>query len=186
LSIGTVTPLELLRRREEGHPIHLIDVRTPIEFHEAHVDGAHNVPLDQLDPSTLVRGRNASDVEPLYVICRSGNRSQKASERLVEAGLTNIINVEGGTVACEAARLPMVRGKDGISVERQVRIVLGALVLTSSLLACFVSPWCILMVVFMGAGLIFSGAAGWCGTSMILARMPWNERCPDAASRGVL
>ncbi len=61
---------------ESGHH-HLeltSDVRTPAEYREVHVSIARNVPLDSLNPESVMQGRNGSADKPLYVICRSGNR----------------------------------------------------------------------------------------------------------------
>ena len=105
-----------------------IDVRTPVEFRELHAADARNVPLDQLDPAAIIQARNGSD-EPLYVICRSGGRGRQACEKFLAAGFTNVVNVEGGTLAWAECGLPVVRGKKTISLERQVRIAAGSLVL---------------------------------------------------------
>jgi rhodanese-related sulfurtransferase len=111
----------------------------------------------------------------LYFICRSGSRGKQACEKLLAAGLVDVVNVEGGTVAWEQAGLPVVRGKKSISLERQVRIAAGALVLMGALLAYFAHPVWIGLAAFVGAGLMFAGITDTCGMGMILARMPWNQ-----------
>jgi rhodanese-related sulfurtransferase len=83
--------------------------------------------------------------------------------------------VTGGTEAWVDAELPVARGKKAISLERQVRIVAGLLVLTGSLLGMFVSRWFMGLPAFVGAGLTFAGITDTCGMAMILARMPWNQ-----------
>src|SRR5271157_4226770 len=107
----SIKPQELAELCKDGKKIELIDVRTPVEFREVHVEIARNVPLDQLDVVTLVQARNGSANEPLYVICRSGGRGQQACDKFVKAGFSNVINVEGGTLACENTGLPLVRGQ---------------------------------------------------------------------------
>ena len=129
MSIPTISPSGLAQRCKAGQSCDLIDVRTPLEFREAHVEFARNVPLDQLDPESIMRARNGNSGEPLYVVCQLGGRSQKACEEFHKKGYTNVVNVEGGTQACVAAGLPLVRGKKAISLERQVRIVAGSLAL---------------------------------------------------------
>jgi rhodanese-related sulfurtransferase len=156
-------------------------VRTPIEFREVHVEVARNVPLDQLDVAALMQTRNGSANEPLYLICRSGGRGQQACEKFLKAGFLNVINVEGGTMACVEAGLPVLRGKKSISLERQVRIAAGSLVLLGALLGWFVHPAFIGLSAFVGAGLIFAGVTDTCGMGMILARMPWNQ-CSQSPS----
>jgi rhodanese-related sulfurtransferase len=170
----TITPQELAQlRKDSGQRIELIDVRTPVEFREVHVDFARNVPLDQLDPAAI-RAEHSGSAEPLYVICRSGSRGRQACEQLAAAGL-NVVNVEGGTSAWDAAGLPVVRGQKAISLERQVRIAAGFLVLLGAVLALTVHPYFIGLSAFVGAGLLFAGITDTCGMGMILARMPWNQ-----------
>ncbi len=172
--IGTIAPKALFEKHAAGRSVDLIDVRTPAEYREVHASCARLVPLDELDPAALLAGRKSME-EPLYVICRTGNRASKAGEKLVAAGHGNVVNVEGGTLAWEAAGLPVVRGKKTISLERQVRIVAGALVFLGSLLGGLVNPLWFLLSGFVGAGLVFAGITDTCGMAMILARMPWNQ-----------
>ena len=83
--------------------------------------------------------------------------------------------VEGGTKAWEAAGLPVVRGQGVISIERQVRIGAGTLVLLGVLLGSWVDPFWFFLSGFVGAGLIFAGITDWCGMGLLLAKMPWNQ-----------
>ena len=181
MSITVINPHELARLCEEGKKIDLIDVRTPVEFQEIHVETARNVPLDQLDPTAIMQARNGLATEPLYVICRSGSRGLQACEKFVEAGFSNVVNIEGGTMACVEAGFPVVRGKKAISLERQVRIAAGSLVLLGAGLS-FVHPAFIGISAFVGAGLVFSGISDTCGMGMILARMPWNQCGKESTS----
>jgi rhodanese-related sulfurtransferase len=175
MSIPIIKPQELADLCKAGKKIDLIDVRTPIEYREVHVDVARNVPLDQLDAAAVMQARNGSANEPLFVVCRSGGRGQQACERFLKAGFSNVINVEGGTLACVEAGLPVIRGKKAISLERQVRIAAGSLVLLGTTLGWFVHPAFIGLSAFVGVGQIFSGITDTCGMGMILARMPWNQ-----------
>lgn len=129
MTVAIIKPQELAGLCKGGKKIDLIDVRTPVEFREVHVEVARNVPLDQIDPTALMQARNESSNEPMYVICRSGSRGQQACEKFLKAGFSNVVNIEGGTMACVEAGLPVVRGKKAISLERQVRITAGSLVL---------------------------------------------------------
>ena len=107
----SISAKELTKLVSAGKKIDLIDVRTPIEFREVHVTIARNEPLDQLDPQAVQAARNGSSQEPLYVICRSGSRGKQACEKFVAKGISNVINVEGGTMACVDAGIDVVRGK---------------------------------------------------------------------------
>jgi rhodanese-related sulfurtransferase len=179
MTVTTISPAGLAQRHKDGQKLELIDVRTPVEFREIHVQFARNVPLDSLDPMSVVQSRGGSSSEPLYVICRSGGRAQQACEKFQQAGFANVVNVEGGTLACDAAGLPLVRGKKAMSLERQVRIAAGSLVLIGAALGYWVHPAFIGLSAFVGAGLVFAGISDTCGMGMLLARMPWN-RCGTA------
>ena len=174
MSISTISPKQLHDAVQAGQDVELIDVRTPEEFREVHVSFARNVPLDQLDAANIAAGRSGSG-QPLYVICRSGGRGKQACEKLLAAGFTNVVNVEGGTQAWDQAALPVVRGQQAMSLERQVRIAAGSLVVVGSVLGAFVSPYWIGLAAFVGAGLVFAGITDTCGMGMLLARMPWNK-----------
>ena len=179
MSTATVTPQTIsaagLRAlHQQGKSIDLIDVRTPAEFREIHVEFARSVPLDQLNPAALMQARGSSS-EPLYVVCKSGGRGKQACDQFVKAGYTNVVNVEGGTTACEQVGLPVVRGQKTISLERQVRIAAGSLVLVGTVLAYFVHPGFMAIPAFVGSGLIFAGITDTCGMGLMLAKMPWNQ-----------
>lgn len=159
-----------------GGNFKLVDVRTPAEFQDTHVRGAVNVPLDRVSTETVPQ---PTEGQPLYVICQKGGRGSKACDQLSAAGLENVVNVEGGTTACEQAGLPVVRGKKVMSLERQVRIAAGSLVLLGIGLY-FVHPAFLALSAFVGAGLVFAGVTDTCGMGMLLARMPWNQACSNA------
>ncbi len=175
MSATTITPQELHEIRRSGKPVDLIDVRTPVEFREAHVEGARPVPLGGLDPRAVMAGRNGNAATSLYIICRSGSRASQACERFLAAGFPDEVNVEGGVLAWEQAGLPLVRGKKAVSLERQVRIAAGSLVLLGAALALAVHPWFVLLSAFIGAGLVLAGITDTCGMGLLLARMPWNR-----------
>ncbi len=175
MDVLTISPRDLHARRARGEAIQLIDVRTPVEFREVHADLARNVPLDVLDPASLLQARKDRAGQPLYVICRSGGRGRQACEKLMAAGGGQVVNVEGGTTAWAEAGLPVVRGKKAVSLERQVRIAAGSLVLVGAVLGVTVHWGWIGLSAFVGAGLLFSGLTDTCGMGLLLARMPWNR-----------
>ncbi len=174
MSATTISPQRLAELCKDGK-IDLIDVRTPVEFREVHVEHARNVPLERLDPAALIQGRSERRDEPLYLVCRSGSRGRQACEKFLAAGFPNVVNVEGGTLACVEAGLPVVRGKKAMSLERQVRIAAGSLVLLGALSGWLVHPAFVGLAAFVGAGLVFAGITDTCGMGMLLARMPWNQ-----------
>ena len=176
--IKTIKPEELVKLHDEKN-IHLIDVRTPAEFREIHSSIAVNIPLDKLNTEQIKQALNGSEADSIYLICQSGNRSSRACQKLIDAGTTNVVSVEGGTTAWAQQGLPVNRGKKTISLERQVRIAAGFLVLTGALLGMLVNPWFSGLAAFVGAGLMFAGITDTCGMAMMLAKMPWNQVAPD-------
>lgn len=173
----TIAPEQLAQLQRDGRVIDLFDVRTPVEFREMHVEFARNVPLDRLSLQAVNELRTGPPEEPVYMICRSGARGRQACEQLAAAGLNQVINVEGGTSACEQAGLPVVRGKKAIALDRQVRIIAGSLVVLGSALGFFVHPAWIALAAFVGAGLAYAGITDSCPMAIMLSRMPWNQVC---------
>jgi rhodanese-related sulfurtransferase len=170
----TISPSQVVSEFGSGKQVALIDVRTPMEFSEVHAIRARNIPLDRLD-AAAVAGENGGGI---YVICKSGGRATKACNALEAAGVANVFNVEGGTDAWIAAGLPVERsGRKVVSLERQVRIAAGTIVLVGVILAAFVNPAFVWLSGFVGAGLVFSGVTNFCGMGLVLARAPWNRGC---------
>lgn len=180
MSIATISAAEMLEKLKSGRSIEMVDVRTPLEFREIHVEGAKLAPLDRLDPKEIMAGRDAS-TEPLYVVCASGTRAKEACAKFVAAGFGNVVCVEGGTRALEQAGAPVQRGKKGMSLERQVRLGAGLMALTGSILALTVHPYWAGLSAFVGAGLTFAGITDICGMGILLGRMPWNNVSIDPA-----
>lgn len=173
-NVRSITINDLRCRIDQGD-VDLLDVRTPTEFREVHASVACNQPLDALDPRLFMQTRNVSTARPLYVICKSGARGAKAQQRFVECGFENVINVEGGTEAWVAAGLPVVRGKQAVSLERQVRIFAGFVVLVSAVLSMTVESYYAAIAAIMGGGLMFAGITNSCALGMLMAKMPWNR-----------
>lgn len=173
--MNTISVQALHQMHQRGDKVRLIDVRTPAEYRDAHVPFAQNRPLESLDAAALARELGGNPSAAVYVICQKGGRAATACGKLAAAGFPNTVNVEGGTSAWEAAGLPLTRGKKAISLERQVRIAAGTLVLIGSALGFFVHPYWIGLSAFVGAGLLFAGVTDTCGMGMLLARMPWNQ-----------
>jgi len=169
-SVRRVSPAEI---SSASLPVLLLDVRTPAEYEDTHIEGAVLHPLSDLDPATVKD--LARDKAACVVVCRSGGRASQAAEKLAAAGFPNLQVLDGGVSAWERCGLPVVRGRKTISLERQVRIAAGAMVLAGALLAYFVHPAWVALPAFVGAGLMFAGITDWCGMALILGRMPWNR-----------
>jgi rhodanese-related sulfurtransferase len=175
MSVKTIGVAQMRELIDSGNALTIIDVRTPAEFAGVHAKGARLSPLDTLDPSAVAASR-PNPADPLYVICQSGGRSAKACEKLEAAGITPVYSIEGGTSAWDRAGLPVERGdRHVISLERQVRITAGSLVLIGLVLAWAIHPYFLALTAFVGAGLVFAGVTDLCGMAILLHKMPWNR-----------
>ena len=106
-ALTTVTVQDLFTAIGQEPAPTVLDVREPDEYAAGHVEGALLMPLARTVEMAL-----AADLpkdEPLYVFCRTGNRSLQAAQALVAAGYEDVRNVDGGIVAWTAAGLPVVR-----------------------------------------------------------------------------
>ncbi|WP_425236600.1 ThiF family adenylyltransferase [Ulvibacterium sp.] len=91
--IRSIETRELEQLLETDAVVQLIDVRTPKEFHEYHLESAHHIPLSEL----IERKSEIGFGRPAYFICQSGIRSRKAIEKLQELNIeAELINVKGG------------------------------------------------------------------------------------------
>lgn len=75
--------------------VQLVDVRSPVEYHSGHIKDAVNI--DFFDPSNFERSFGKMNKEkPVYLYCRSGSRSRRASHKLVHMGFVKIYDLRGG------------------------------------------------------------------------------------------
>ena len=159
----------------------IIDVRGYDEFSAERLEGAECVPLDHL----LADAGKWDRAERLLLMCKSGMRSQKACDQLVQVGFTNLCMLEGGIEACKQAGVEVIRVRVAIPIFRQVMIVAG-IILLIGLFLTHVSRWFILIDWFVALGLVIGGATGYCPMARLLAVMPWNAsaRCCNPKSCG--
>jgi rhodanese-related sulfurtransferase len=150
----------------------LLDVRTVSEFENAHIAGAYNVPLHQLNEHTEEL-RSARG--PVILICQSGQRAQRAEALLIGAGMANIHVLAGGMNDWQALGFPVRRLRARVSLERQVRIVAGAIAATGSFVALFAWPPAAWIPALIGSGLVFAGVSDTCTMGMLLAKLPYNR-----------
>ena len=158
-----------------GQSCIVLDVRTDVEHAEISLKQPHHhIPLDKLSPDAFIKENKIDAARPIYFLCRSGKRATQAAEAFIAAGHDNVHVVEGGIIACEAGGVPVRKG-NVMSLERQVRIAAGLLVVTGVALGALVSPWLYGLSAFVGAGLVFAGVTDSCGMAFMLAKAPWNR-----------
>lgn len=174
MTLPTITPTEARRRIAEGSAI-LVDIREPMEHAREAIPGAALRPLSGLCEQSLA-GLGGPDAPAIIFHCQSGKRTTDNAARLRVCRAPQAFILQGGLMGWKAAGLPTALDRTKpIEMQRQVQIAAGLLVLTGVLLTWLVAPGFILLPAFVGAGMIFAGASGWCGMTTALGRLPWNR-----------
>lgn len=167
-----MTPSHLSTLLATDGSVRVLDVRTAGEFGNAHIAGAYNVPLDQLhEHANEVRQARG----PVVLICQSGRRAQQAEQLLRTSGMDNVHVLDGGMNEWIALGLDVRRIRARVSLERQVRIVAGAIVAAGAIAALAVSPLFAVVPALVGSGLLFAGLTDTCAMGMLLAKLPYNS-----------
>lgn len=87
----------------------LLDVRTPGEYAQGYIEGAELVDVTSADFYSSLEALSIAKDSPVYVYCRSGNRSKKAMKMLQSQGYTEIYELNRGIMGWQQAGLPIVK-----------------------------------------------------------------------------
>lgn len=98
---------ELIQRQQAGQAPFLLDVRHADEFRDGHVDGALNIPVEQLAERYTALGVPRD--REIVVYCVSGRRAAKAQDILEARGYTHVRLLDGSMNAWRQDNLPLVR-----------------------------------------------------------------------------
>ena len=182
-SFQEASPAQVSQWLRSGEAV-LIDVREPDEFAREHIAGATLLSLSRFDPAQALS--KAKPGQRIVMQCKSGRRSADAcrlAAPLAAAGLP-VFTLAGGIEAWKKDNLPVELNTSvsGVSVMRQVQLVIGVGVLAGSALAWFVDPRLVAIPAFFGAGLTFAGASGTCALATMIGWMPWNKAAKSGAS----
>jgi rhodanese-related sulfurtransferase len=101
---GDVTVQEARRLMDDKPGLVILDVRTASEYEEGHIEGAVNIPVQELS----VRFDGLSIEGELLVYCRTGNRSAQAVDILLDVGFTKIYHMDAGITGWIEAGYPVV------------------------------------------------------------------------------
>jgi rhodanese-related sulfurtransferase len=165
-----VTVAALKDEISRGRRPQMIDVRTASEYASGHIPCTVNIPMDQFE----ARRKDLRLEEGVVLVCKAGNRAQIVANWLDPNAAVRVL--EGGTEAWTRDGLEVVTSaKTRWSLERQVRLAAGLLVLSGSVLELSGVHGAIWLALVVGAGLTFAGATDICMMAVLLARMPWNQ-----------
>jgi rhodanese-related sulfurtransferase len=167
-----ITPTEVTDRLSGDTTPTLIDVRTPAEYETAHIPGSINIPLPVVTEHAT---RLAAELDgPVVLVCQAGSRARTAQTALAEAGAQQLSVLDGGVTAHTATGAGVRRGRTRWALERQVRLVAGALVATS-IMASLRFPRARFLAGGIGAGLATAAITDTCAMGAALSRLPYNR-----------
>ncbi len=150
----------------------LVDIREPGEYAREHIAGAVSAPLSTFETADL---RLPPDGDVIFM-CRSGNRTRLAWDRLAARVEGSAHVLAGGLNAWKQAGLPVqTRTRAPLELMRQVQIAAGSLILLGAALGLTIHPGFWGLSAFVGAGQLTAGVTGFCGMARLLAVAPWNR-----------
>ncbi|MBF0385463.1 MAG: MBL fold metallo-hydrolase [Candidatus Omnitrophica bacterium] len=168
-----VSPKEAVSLAQKDQRVALLDVRSALEFNQVHIKDAINVPIDSLSAKIIDLSKSGKEY---IVLCRTGNRSPMAADMLIQSGIHDVKVMHGGMTRWQKEGLPVIKGEGGISLERQVRVIAGSLVLLGILFSWSIHWAFIFISLFVSCGLIFAGLTDNCLMGMLLMRLPYNKK----------
>lgn len=154
------------------HPVTVFDVRSAAEYETAHIPGSIRVGLDELRAEVDTVAALLPD--HAVVVCRSGQRAERACRALAATGRDDLRVLDGGIQAWEQAGGDVAWGRERWDLERQVRLVAGSLVLTGVLASLAWRP-AVVLAGAVGAGLTVAASTNTCALGMLLAKLPYNR-----------
>lgn len=174
--IKTISPQNAFEMLSSGQAV-LIDVREPDEFLSEHIAYGLSIPLSIFEHEFSSLDFPAE--KKILFQCLKGKRGEKACilASNIEGIENEILNIEGGILGWKEQKLPVVMNTSsgGISIFRQVQIIVGGLIAFLVALGLAGLTFGFIIAGVLGATLFFAGATGWCGLAMLLSKMPWNK-----------
>ncbi len=179
MGISNISAQQFANQLNQTDPCAIVDLRTPAEYRAHALTPSLHLPLQELTKDSfeqLLKPLNLDTNAPVFLLCQSGMRAYKAAEILGDDCPWPLCIVDGGLQALKSQTLATQgTGKTVISLDRQVRITAGGLVLGGVLGSIWAHPNFIYLAGVVGAGLMFSGISNSCAMAHVLAKMPWNR-----------
>ncbi|MCG7983585.1 MAG: rhodanese-like domain-containing protein [Candidatus Thiodiazotropha lotti] len=184
--VSTISPAGLLAKLNQGMNLELLDVRTAAEYRGGHIPGSKLLSLDEITDESLAQQLGQPKergLAPIYLTCKSGFRAAQAADKLLDSGYQNLVLVEGGIDGCEKSGLPIKLCTGIISLEQQVQIAIGSILLIKVFFGFALHELFFLAGALIGVGLVMAGITRWCGMAKLVAMLPWNRsaNCSEKA-----
>lgn len=101
---GLISVTNAQKRMNDNPTLTIVDVRTPEEYSQGHIEKAHNIDWNSNSFENKIDGFERD--KPILVYCLSGGRSAAAAEKMRSFGFTKVLELENGMMAWRAAQLP--------------------------------------------------------------------------------
>jgi thioredoxin len=135
--INTIDPISFSEKINTTKDAQILDVRTSEEFASEHINNATNV--NWLADDFVLNTEKFDKSKPVFVYCKAGGRSLKASEKLKELGFKTVYNLDGGILKWNSAGLSKPTGKiTGMSSQEYNQL----LNTDKKVLVNFYAEWC--------------------------------------------
>lgn len=106
-SLSQISANDVKQSLDNKENVTILDVRTPEEYQEGHLKGSILLPVTEVKEK-VTKVLPDKD-QKIYVHCRSGARSAKATSEMKKLGYTNVYNMQGGIMAWERLEYPVVK-----------------------------------------------------------------------------
>ncbi|HEX8563025.1 MAG TPA: thioredoxin domain-containing protein [Flavobacterium sp.] len=135
-NVETVPPTAFADKLKQTPNAQLIDVRTPEEYADQHLNDSKNINWNGPDFETQAAQLDKS--EPVFVYCKIGGRSAQAAAKLHQIGFSKVYNMEGGILKWNSAGLAKADEKQvGMTIEAYNKMISNGKVLVD-----FSAEWC--------------------------------------------
>lgn len=180
-SLEMISPSDASSLLKQNPQAKILDVRSAMEFNQIHIEPSINIPIDMLSSKF---DELSQSKQSYLVLCHTGNRAAMAADMLIQSGIHSVKVIQGGIINWQKEKLPVIKGQGGISLERQVRIIAGSLVLLGVILSFLLHGAFIFISVFVSCGLIFAGITDNCLMGILLMKLPYNKKLYKTKSGG--
>jgi glyoxylase-like metal-dependent hydrolase (beta-lactamase superfamily II)/rhodanese-related sulfurtransferase len=172
-SLQMILPNDALSLLKRDPHTKILDVRSALEFSQMHIEPSVNIPIDMLSAKINELGQSKQNY---LVLCHSGNRAAMAADMLMQSGIHTVKVMEGGIARWQHEKLPVIKGEGGISLERQVRLIAGSVILLGIIMSWLLHWAFIFVSVFVCCGLVYAGLTDNCLMGELLMKLPYNKK----------
>ena len=139
--IQKLTATAFKDKLEAASGYQLLDVRTPGEYQEGHLNNAVNRNIN--DPDFKSQVLKLDKTKPVYVYCLGGGRSASAAAMLHENGFTQVYDMQGGIMAWKNKGLAVVGGKENTAADKFTMTDFDKMIQGNAVvLVDFYATWC--------------------------------------------